>query len=264
MADFNFQQYVAPVQAVHTDTAGGAGGAGGEGHSLAFGYSDTDADGGTAAGGPAAGGAGGAGTGTGAGGAGGDSTAHGGFGGFGWPFGGDGAEADDAGDGGAGSGSGAGGAGGAAAGGSADAGASASSGSTGSGSVDAGGGDGGAGGHAFVGATQNVNVSNSFSNVGNEDNDFTVIKNSYNQDNDGFDNSHGHIDDSVVAGRDIANSLNTDDDVSISDSYNDTLTQNATDQSSHTSYTDSFNGNVFDNDGFDLDLDIDDVDVDIH
>ena len=46
-------------------------------------------------------------------------------------------------------------------------------------------------------------MSNSFSDVGNEDNDFTVIKNSFNQDNDGVDNSHGHIVDSVVAGDDV-------------------------------------------------------------
>jgi len=115
-----------------------------------------------------------------------------------------------------------------------------------------------------VAAHQGVNVSNVFENVGNEDNDFTVIKDSFNQDNDGVDNSHGHIDDSVVAGDDISGSLNTDNSVDISDSYNDTLNQNIADSSTHTSYTDSFNGNTFDNDGFDLDLDIQDVDVDIH
>jgi hypothetical protein len=107
-------------------------------------------------------------------------------------------------------------------------------------------------------------VSNSFSNVGNEDNDVTVYKNSFNEDNDGVDNSHGVIHDSVVAGDDISDSLNTDDDVDISDSYNDTLTQNTTDASSHTSYADSFNGNVFDNDGFDMDLDLDLEDVDVN
>ena len=72
---------------------------------------------------------------------------------------------------------------------------------------------GGDGGHAVVGASQDVHVSNSFSDVGNEDNDFTVIKNSFNQDNDGVDNSHGHIVDSVVAGDDISHSMNSDDDV---------------------------------------------------
>ena len=44
-------------------------------------------------------------------------------------------------------------------------------------------------------------------------------------------------------------------------SYNDTLTQ--TDNSSTHTVTDSFNGNVFDNDGFDLDLDLDIEDVEV-
>ncbi|MGH3762193.1 MAG: hypothetical protein ACRDTB_31155, partial [Actinophytocola sp.] len=71
MGDFNFQQYVAPVQDVDGNAAGGAGGAGGHSGSLAFGYADADADGGKADGGNAAGGDGG----NGAGGDGGNSAA---------------------------------------------------------------------------------------------------------------------------------------------------------------------------------------------
>ncbi len=52
-------------------------------------------------------------------------------------------------------------------------------------------------------------MSNSFENVGNEDNDVTYIRDSFNEDNDGVDNSHGHIVDSVVAGDDISDSLNS-------------------------------------------------------
>ncbi len=40
MGDFNFQQYVAPVQDVDANAAGGAGGDGGHSGSLAFGYND--------------------------------------------------------------------------------------------------------------------------------------------------------------------------------------------------------------------------------
>jgi hypothetical protein len=114
-----------------------------------------------------------------------------------------------------------------------------------------------------VSASQSISVSNSFTNVGNDDNDITYIRDSYDQDNDGVDNSHGHIVDSVVAGDDIQNSLNTDDDVSIADSYNDTYTETNTDASSDTNYTNSFNGNSFDNDGLDLDLDLDIEDVEV-
>ena len=98
----------------------------------------------------------------------------------------------------------------------------------------------------------------------NDDNDVTFIKDSYNQDNDGVDNSHGVIHDSVVAGDDIKGSLNNHESVDIDDSYNDTSTETNTDSSTNTSYDHSFNGNKFDNDGLDLDLDIDDVDLDIH
>ncbi len=59
MGDFNFQQYVAPVQDVDGSAAGGAGGAGGHSGSLAFGYADADADGGHADGGNGEGGHGG-------------------------------------------------------------------------------------------------------------------------------------------------------------------------------------------------------------
>jgi hypothetical protein len=96
--------------------------------------------------------------------------------------------------------------------------------------------------------------------VANEDNDNTYIRDSFNQDNDGVDNSHGHITDSVVAGDDISHSLNTDDDVDINDSYNHVNTEINTDASDDDTYTDSFNGNSQDNDGLDLDL----GDIDVH
>ena len=46
----------------------------------------------------------------------------------------------------------------------------------------------------------------------NEDNDITVIQDSFNQDNDGVDNKGGSIDDSVVTGDDMSESVNSDDD----------------------------------------------------
>jgi hypothetical protein len=54
----------------------------------------------------------------------------------------------------------------------------------------------------------------------NEDNDTTTIRDSFNQDNDGVDNSGGTIYDSAVAGDDIENSFNSDDDTAVVNSFN--------------------------------------------
>lgn len=86
----------------------------------------------------------------------------------------------------------------------------------------------------------------------NEDNDITVIEDSFNQDNDGVDNKGGSIDDSVVTGDDMADSVNSDDDASLTGSHNTTVTQ--TDQSTDTTVDDSFNDNTSDDDYVDVDV----------
>jgi hypothetical protein len=65
-------------------------------------------------------------------------------------------------------------------------------------------------------ADGDVTIEDSF----NQDNDVNVIEDSFNQDNDGVDNKGGTIDDSVAAGDDINDSLNSDDDVKVDDSFN--------------------------------------------
>ena len=65
-------------------------------------------------------------------------------------------------------------------------------------------------------ADGDVTIEDSF----NEDNDVNVIEDSFNQDNDGVDNKGGSIEDSVVAGEDIEDSLNSDDDTTVDDSFN--------------------------------------------
>lgn len=94
----------------------------------------------------------------------------------------------------------------------------------------------------------------------NEDNDITVIDESYNQDNDGVDNKGGSIDDSVVTGDDMSDSLNTDDDTAVSQSHNTTDTETNTDLSSDTTVDASYNDNTIDNDG--IDIDAGDIEVD--
>jgi hypothetical protein len=86
----------------------------------------------------------------------------------------------------------------------------------------------------------------------NEDNDITVIEDSFNQDNDGVDNKGGSIDDSVVTGDDMAESVNTDDDATATGSHNTTVTE--TDQSTDTTVDSSFDGNVSDDDYADVDV----------
>jgi hypothetical protein len=82
----------------------------------------------------------------------------------------------------------------------------------------------------------------------NEDNDIVVIDESYNQDNDGVDNKGGTIDGSTAVGDDHVGSGNSDDDVDVTGSHNDTLTETDIDRSQDTTVTDSFNGNVSDDD----------------
>ena len=86
----------------------------------------------------------------------------------------------------------------------------------------------------------------------NEDNDITVIQDSFNQDNDGVDNKGGSIDDSVVTGDDMSESVNSDDDATLTESHNATVTE--TDLSSDTTVDGSFNGNVSDDDYVDVDV----------
>ncbi len=92
----------------------------------------------------------------------------------------------------------------------------------------------------------------------NEDNDITVIDESFNQDNDGVDNKGGSIDDSVVTGDDMSDSINSDDDTTVSQSHNTVDTETNTDLSSDTTVDASYNDNTIDNDG----IDVDDIQVD--
>lgn len=87
----------------------------------------------------------------------------------------------------------------------------------------------------------------------NEDNDITVITDSFNQDNDGVDNKGGSIDDSTVTGDDMTGSSNTDDDLTLDDSHNTTVTETNTDESSDTTVEDSFTNNTSDDDVIDVD-----------
>jgi hypothetical protein len=81
-----------------------------------------------------------------------------------------------------------------------------------------------------------------------------VIEDSFNQDNDGVDNKGGSIDDSVVAGDDLVGSVNSDDDATLTDSHNTTVTETDTDLSTDTTVEGSFNGNVSDDDYIDVDV----------
>jgi hypothetical protein len=95
----------------------------------------------------------------------------------------------------------------------------------------------------------------------NEDNDITVIEDSFNQDNDGVDNKGGSIDDSVVTGDDMSDSLDSDDDTTLTGSHNTTVTETDTDLSTDTTVDGSFNGNISDGDLVDTDIDADYVDT---
>lgn len=101
-------------------------------------------------------------------------------------------------------------------------------------------------------ADGDVTIEDSF----NEDNDVNVIEDSFNQDNDGVDNKGGTIDDSAVAGDDIEDSLNSDDDIDVSDSYNADNSQTNVDASdddtTKVSVEESYN--TEDNDVVDVDV----------
>jgi hypothetical protein len=88
----------------------------------------------------------------------------------------------------------------------------------------------------------------------NEDNDIVVIEDSFNQDNDGVDNKGGSIDDSVVTGDDMVDSINSDDDTTLTDAHNTTVTE--TDLSTDTTAEGSFSGNVSDDDFVDASVDV--------
>ena len=103
-----------------------------------------------------------------------------------------------------------------------------------------------------INADGDVTINDSF----NEDNDVNVIEDSFNQDNDGVDNKGGTIDDSAVAGDDIEDSLNSDDDIDVSDSYNadnsETNVDASDDDTTEVSVEESYN--TEDNDVVDADV----------
>ena len=103
-----------------------------------------------------------------------------------------------------------------------------------------------------INADGDVTINDSF----NQDNDVNVIEDSFNQDNDGVDNKGGTIDDSAVAGDDIEDSLNSDDDIDVSDSYNadnsETNVDASDDDTTVTSVEESYN--TEDNDAVDVDV----------
>ena len=216
---FNFEQTVAPVQYVETDTSGGDGGKSG---ALAFGYNEAKSGDSVAVGG--------------------DSSAKSVAGdddhGWGYPYGSGSSWADSD-----------------SRGGNADAdtGDATTRGYTSANSSA----DGGDGGDARVFSDQDTTVNNDFrfTDSFNEDNDITYIRDSGNQDNDGVDNKGGDIEHSVVAGGDINDSFNSDDDVKIEDSYNkyhnETNIDYSDDDVYYTEIHDSYNQ---DNDVLDLDI----------
>jgi hypothetical protein len=74
----------------------------------------------------------------------------------------------------------------------------------------------------------------------------TVIKDSFNQDNDGVDNKGGVIDDSVVGGGNVADSGNSTEVTAIEDSFNDDHSETVSDaynETATTTLTDSLNDN---------------------
>ncbi|MGH8571024.1 MAG: IniB N-terminal domain-containing protein, partial [Gammaproteobacteria bacterium] len=85
-------------------------------------------------------------------------------------------------------------------------------------------------------ADGDVTITDSF----NQDNDVTVIEDSFNQDNDGVDNKDGTINDSALAGEDIDDSLNSDDDTTATDSHNtNTNTNTNTNNTNNTNNSDT-------------------------
>lgn len=103
---------------------------------------------------------------------------------------------------------------------------------------------------ANIHADGDLTIEDSF----NQDNDFTVIEDSFNQDNDGVDNKGGTIDDSVVAGDDVTESGNSDDDVDVSNSHNTVTEETRIDASDDD--TNAFSGSFNDADSHDVDADV--------
>ncbi len=103
-------------------------------------------------------------------------------------------------------------------------------------------------------ADGDVNIEDSF----NSDNDAIVIDDSFNQDNDGVDNKGGTIDDSIVAGEDVEDSGNSDDDTTVSDSLNTDNSQTNIDASDDDTALGSFNS---DDDVIDADIQVEDSEL---
>lgn len=103
-----------------------------------------------------------------------------------------------------------------------------------------------------INADGDVTITDSF----NQDNDVNVITDSFNQDNDGVDNKGGTIDDSAVAGDDIDDSLNSQKDTTVTDSYNLDNSQTTVDASDDdtTVATVEESYNTEDNDAVDVDV----------
>lgn len=98
----------------------------------------------------------------------------------------------------------------------------------------------------------------------NSTTEHTIVDDSFNEDNDGVDNKGGTIDDSIVAGDDVANSGNQDNDTEVTDSYNedndttvidDSFNQDNDQDNDTAVIDDSFNETNEDNDGTDVDVD---------
>jgi hypothetical protein len=103
-------------------------------------------------------------------------------------------------------------------------------------------------------ADGDVTIEDSF----NQDNDVNVIEDSFNQDNDGVDNKGGTIEDSTVAGEDIEDSLNSDDDTVVDGSFTTDNSETNVDASDDDTTEVDVQGSYHeDND----ETDVDDVDV---
>jgi hypothetical protein len=105
-----------------------------------------------------------------------------------------------------------------------------------------------------INAEGDVTIEDSF----NQETTTTVIQDSFNQDNDGVDNKGGVIDDSAVAGDDIDESFNSDDDTAIDASDDDVAIDASDDDTTTTTTDDSFNT---DDDGADIDITHDTLDT---
>jgi hypothetical protein len=102
-------------------------------------------------------------------------------------------------------------------------------------------------------ADGDVTIEDSF----NQDNDVNVIEDSFNQDNDGVDNKGGTIEDSTVAGEDIEDSLNSDDDTVVDGSFTTDNSETNVDASDDDTTEVDVQGSYHeDNDETDVDVDV--------